>query len=52
MNKFSILREFWEFLRARKRWWLLPVVVLLLMLGLLLVTTKGSAVTGFLYSFF
>src|SRR5919198_1589013 len=40
MNKLSILKEFWSFLRVSKRWWLLPIVVFLLMLGAILVAAK------------
>jgi hypothetical protein len=51
-GKLSILREFWSFLRIRKKWWLAPVVVLLLTLGLILVLTEGSALAPFIYSLF
>jgi hypothetical protein len=51
-GKFSILREFWTFLRVRKKWWLAPIVILLLTLGLILVLTEGSALAPFIYSLF
>jgi hypothetical protein len=51
-GKFSILREFWSFLRIRKKWWLAPIVILLLTLGLILVLTEGSALAPFIYSLF
>jgi Family of unknown function (DUF5989) len=51
-GKLSILREFWGFLRVRKKWWLAPVVILLLTLGLILVVTEGSALAPFIYSLF
>lgn len=50
--KLSILREFWSFLRVRKKWWLAPIVVVLLTLGLILVLTEGSALAPFIYSLF
>ena len=50
--KLSILKEFWSFLRVRKKWWLAPIVILLLILGLLLVLTEGSALAPFIYSLF
>jgi hypothetical protein len=50
--KLSILKEFWSFLRVRKKWWLAPIVVLLLTLGLILVLTEGSALAPFIYSLF
>ena len=51
-GKISILREFWSFLRIRKKWWLAPIVLLLLTLGLILVLTEGSALAPFIYSLF
>ena len=41
MSKFSIIREFWSFLKVRKKWWLAPIVLFLLMLGVILVAAKG-----------
>jgi hypothetical protein len=52
MSKFAIAREFWNFLKVRKKWWLMPVVVFLLVLGAVLVAAKGSALAPFIYSFF
>jgi hypothetical protein len=51
-GKLSILKEFWSFLRIRKKWWLAPIVVLLLTLGLILVLTESSALAPFIYSLF
>jgi hypothetical protein len=52
MNKLTILREFWSFLRVRKKWWLLPIVAFLLLLGAVLVVAKGSALAPFIYTLF
>jgi hypothetical protein len=52
MNKLSIVREFWNFLKVRKKWWLIPIVGFLLMLGAILVAAKGSALAPFIYSLF
>lgn len=51
-SKFSILKEFWSFLKVRKKWWLAPIVFFLLMLGVILVAAKGSALAPFIYSLF
>ncbi len=50
--KFSVVREFFDFLRMRKKFWIGPVVVLLLLIGLILVLTEGSALAPFIYSIF
>lgn len=52
MNKLSIVKEFWAFLKERKKWWIAPIVFFLLMLGFVLVVTKGSALAPFIYSLF
>jgi len=48
----SFLREFFRFLRARKKYWMVPVILVLVLLGGLLVVVKGSAVAPFLYTLF
>ena len=52
MSKFGIIREFWSFLRERKKWWITPIVLFLVLLGALLVFAKGSALAPFIYSLF
>jgi hypothetical protein len=51
-SKVSILREFWMFLRVRKKFWLLPIVIFLVLLGALIVLTEGSAIAPFIYALF
>lgn len=52
MSKMSIIKEFWRFLKVRKKWWLLPIVMILLLLGALLIFTEGSALAPFIYAIF
>ena len=52
MGKISILMEFWEFLRVRKKYWLLPIVTVLILLGALIILTQGSAVAPLIYTLF
>ena len=52
MSHLSIVREFWCFLRERKKFWLLPIVLVLLALGLVIVLTANSALAPFIYSVF
>ncbi len=52
MSKFSILKEFWGFLKVRKKWWLTPIAVVLVLLGFLIVLSQGSAVAPFIYTLF
>jgi hypothetical protein len=48
----SFLREFWAFLRVRKKYWLLPVLVVTAVMGGLIILTQGSAVAPFIYTLF
>jgi hypothetical protein len=52
MSKISIISEFWEFLKVRKRYWLMPIVFFLILLGLLIIATQGSALAPFIYTLF
>lgn len=52
MSKLSIIIEFWEFLRVRKKWWLAPIVIILVLFGLLIILTEGSSVAPFIYVLF
>ena len=50
--KKSLIREFWEFIRVRKRYWLIPIIILLLLLGIFIVFTETSTVAPFIYALF
>ena len=52
MGKISILTEFWDFLKVRKKWWLTPIVVVLVLLGFLIFFSQGSALAPFIYTLF
>ena len=44
----SFIKEFWEFLRERKKYWLLPIILVLAIFGILIVLSQGSAVAPFI----
>lgn len=52
MGKLSILKEFWDFLRVRKKWWLTPIIIMLLLLSALIFFAQSSAVAPFIYTLF
>lgn len=52
MDKLLIIKEFWGFLLARKKWWLLPIIIILILLGILIALSEGTAVAPFIYSIF
>lgn len=51
-SKLSILSEFWDFLKNRKKWWLGPIIFIMLLLSLLIILTEGSVVAPFIYTLF
>jgi hypothetical protein len=50
MNEF--IKEFWEFLKFRKKYWLLPVIIVLFFFGILIVMSQGTVVAPFIYTLF
>lgn len=52
MSKISIIAEFVEFLKYKKKLWLLPLVLMLMLCGILLILTQGSVLVPFIYTFF
>jgi len=51
-NYMSFLKEFWAFVRVRKKYWLLPILTIMVIIGTLLVLAQGSAVAPFIYTLF
>ena len=48
----DFLKEFWEFLKVRKKYWLFPILLVLVMFGALIILSQGSAVAPFIYTIF
>ena len=48
----EFVKDFWGFLKTRKKFWLLPIIVTLLLFGVLIVLTSGSAIAPFIYTLF
>lgn len=48
----SLIAEFWEFLKLRKRYWLLPIIIMLVLISALIVFVETSAIAPFIYTLF
>jgi hypothetical protein len=48
----DFFKEFWEFIKVRKKYWLLPIFIILILFGALIVLTQGTAVAPFIYTIF
>jgi hypothetical protein len=52
MPKQSLIVEFWDFVKIRKRYWLLPIVIVMLLFSALIIFTESSAIVPFIYALF
>tara|TARA_B110001452_G_scaffold208356_1_gene178608 strand:- start:5677 stop:5829 length:153 start_codon:yes stop_codon:yes gene_type:complete len=48
----SFIKEFYDFLKIRKKYWLLPIIIVLGLFGALIVLSQGSAIAPFIYTIF
>jgi len=46
------LKEFWDFMKERKKYWLFPILFVLLIFGGLIILSQGSAIAPFIYTIF
>ena len=49
---YSFIREFFEFLRERKKYWLIPIILVLALFGGLIVLSQGTVLAPFIYAIF
>ena len=40
----EFIREFWAFLRVRKKLWLAPIIIIMVVLGGLIILTEGTVI--------
>ena len=52
MSQSGLVKEFWDFMKVRKKWWLLPIVVVMVLMGALLAFAETSALAPFIYTIF
>ena len=48
----ELFKEFWDFLKVRKKYWLLPIFIILILFGSLIVLSQGTVVAPFIYTIF
>tara|TARA_B100000378_G_scaffold22262_1_gene17250 strand:+ start:553 stop:702 length:150 start_codon:yes stop_codon:yes gene_type:complete len=48
----EFLKEFWEFLKVRKKYWRFPIIIVLVLFGKLIILSQGFAVAPFIYTVF
>jgi hypothetical protein len=48
----SFIKEFYAFLKVRKKYWLLPIIIVLVLFGGLIILSQGSALAPFISTIF
>ncbi|GAC1395163.1 MAG: hypothetical protein NVSMB68_12190 [Thermoanaerobaculia bacterium] len=48
----ELIKEFYFYIRERKKLWMLPIILILLLLSGIITLTAGSALAPFTYSLF
>jgi hypothetical protein len=48
----DFLKEYWLFLKARKKLWMLPIIIVLMFAAGLIFLAKGAAMSPFIYTLF
>ncbi len=48
----SLVKEFWDFMKVRKKYWLAPILMVLLVLSaLIMLSTSAPVLAPFIYPF-
>ena len=48
----SFIKEFWDYLKVRKKYWLLPIFIVPIFFATLIILSQGSAIAPFFYTVF
>ena len=48
----EFVKEFWEFLKVRKKFWLISIIIVLVLFEGLIILSQGSAIAPFIYTIF
>lgn len=48
----DFIKEFWTFLKVRKKLWLVPIMLVMIILGGLMNLAQGSVIAPFIYTLF
>ena len=49
---FQLLKDFYDFLKIRKKYCSVPKIITIILMGNLIIFTQGSVVAPFIYSIF
>ena len=46
------IKEFWNFLKVRKKYWLMPILLIHMLFGGIIILSQGSIIAPFIYTVF
>ena len=46
------IKEFFDFLKVRKKYWLIPIFIVLILFGGIIILSQGSVIAPFVYTIF
>ncbi len=46
------LKEFWDYIKVRKKWWLVPIIIILAIFSSLVIVSEGTVIGPFIYTVF
>ncbi|WP_421958098.1 DUF5989 family protein [Pseudodesulfovibrio senegalensis] len=52
MKRTSLLQEFLQYLKTRKRYWLFPLILTMVLIGLIVFIGQNTVVGTFIYAIF
>ena len=52
MKRVSIIFEYFQFLKAEKKYWMIPLVAVILIFGLFIALFESTALAPFIYTIF
>ena len=47
-----MLKDLWQFMKARKKWWIAPILLMLLAVGAFVFLSTSTAIAPFIYTLF
>ena len=50
MPMLELIRDWWQFIRERKKFWLAPILIVMVLLGVLIVLGQSSVLAPFIYT--
>ena len=51
-KRLGLFRDFFSFVKIRKKWWMLPVIIMLIIAAVVIIFGQSSVLSPFIYALF